>query len=736
PRAGAPEKRKLEEEGPPSYAGDLPKNAKLEESSSEVMPDRAPNRSGTTLLAQALTEKRPALMGMLGHPESPKPKEELHEGSVYAKQQPNNNNTNVNRLLNQLQGSSVKPVGHIAKKPKEAYEGFDHEPKEHDFVGQVDPLMRGNGGGMYGGKVRRNPCFNGGPGNIGPVNNGHLQPPNVYNNSPLPPSVGPIQDNGNWDYSKQQQAVMYGQPQQPQTRPMMMRQDFNTGRMNGFPNEFAPRGFNYGRGPPNMYRRMPPYGNNGGGPYESGPPNAGFPSSYHPQENYNNNGGGGGNNNNYIMDDPRMGLNDFMPMQPQPQRMNYGMMHHPMGSPRLPSSPGHNNTSNGNNVNMPRYDQGQYDINGRFIGNRYPEYSPSPFQQRPPYRGSLPPNGAPPYGNLPTGAGAEVESEDFNVPPYKQPSSSQTELLDWKANAGDMRKGLLENLTKAIGQEGGTSSTLAEQVEIEAFNAAPSKEAYYQRLAEWLAGVFSQQQQQQQMSPMEDPKNSSSMTPIPEPPPDSSNQWSDTPSSGDVSSTEQLLDGVLGGLDESKAPSGGGSKAGNEEGSDNNNSKSHPILSSLLPSIASSSNTSVVDELLSTGENESFQSPLSLSSSVANSSPTTTPINTSSNSSNSSSSATNTTSSSAPPSSSATPPSNTPSPSISRRAASGKGPPSNASNSSTTSSSTNGVLNNPHSVDSGIGSPRSITSSSLYSPKIPQGTSPSLIPNSENSLDK
>lgn len=36
----------------------------------------------------------------------------------------------------------------------------------------------------------------------------------------------------------------------------------------------------------------------------------------------------------------------------------------------------------------------------------------------------------------------------------------------------------------------------------------------------------------------------------------------------------------------------------------------------------------------------------------------------------------------------------------------------------------------PHSVDSGIGSPRSIASSTLYSPKI-QGTSPSLNPISE-----
>jgi len=52
----------------------------------------------------------------------------------------------------------------------------------------------------------------------------------------------------------------------------------------------------------------------------------------------------------------------------------------------------------------------------------------------------------------------------------------------------------------------------------------------------------------------------------------------------------------------------------------------------------------------------------------------------------------------------------------------------------------NSIGNNPQSVDSGIGlgSPRSITSASsttLYSPKI-QGTSPSLIPGSDNSPEK
>ena len=52
----------------------------------------------------------------------------------------------------------------------------------------------------------------------------------------------------------------------------------------------------------------------------------------------------------------------------------------------------------------------------------------------------------------------------------------------------------------------------------------------------------------------------------------------------------------------------------------------------------------------------------------------------------------------------------------------------------------NSIGNNPQSVDSGIGlgSPRSITSASsttLYSPKI-QGTSPSLLPGSDNSPEK
>merc|ERR1712008_637572 len=52
----------------------------------------------------------------------------------------------------------------------------------------------------------------------------------------------------------------------------------------------------------------------------------------------------------------------------------------------------------------------------------------------------------------------------------------------------------------------------------------------------------------------------------------------------------------------------------------------------------------------------------------------------------------------------------------------------------------NSIGKNPQSVDSGIGlgSPRSITSASsttLYSPKI-QGTSPSLLPGSDNSPEK
>ena len=45
-------------------------------------------------------------------------------------------------------------------------------------------------------------------------------------------------------------------------------------------------------------------------------------------------------------------------------------------------------------------------------------------------------------------------------------------------------------------------------------------------------------------------------------------------------------------------------------------------------------------------------------------------------------------------------------------------------------------VNNPHSVDSGIGSPRSIPSTSIYSPKIPQGASPNVHFTPDLSPDK
>ena len=74
-----------------------------------------------------------------------------------------------------------------------------------------------------------------------------------------------------------------------------------------------------------------------------------------------------------------------------------------------------------------------------------------------------------------------------------------------------------------------------------------------------------------------------------------------------------------------------------------------------------------------------------------------------------------------------------------QRRISGSGALSTAA-SVTTSLPVSSISNNPQSVDSGIGlgSPRSITSASsttLYSPKI-QGTSPSLIPGSDNSPEK
>ncbi len=70
------------------------------------------------------------------------------------------------------------------------------------------------------------------------------------------------------------------------------------------------------------------------------------------------------------------------------------------------------------------------------------------------------------------------------------------------------------------------------------------------------------------------------------------------------------------------------------------------------------------------------------------------------------------------------------------RRASGKGqPPLQQQQGGQPQTQTGTGNNNPYSVDSGFGSPRSNTSASLCSPKI-QGTSPSLAPNSESSPEK
>ncbi|XP_040576095.1 uncharacterized protein [Lepeophtheirus salmonis] len=943
-RNGA-EKRKLEEEttslGSPGF-GEITKNAKLDDSSSELCSEqelpRAPNRS-TTLLAQALTEKRPIsnpsnnsildpvsgaltkddhhlyddehIVNKAGPPSRAKGNEEMRN---YIKPNPN-----VNRLLTHLQSNKPGPKKGANKmdlmgpannlnnnfynnsesgfppplphsvpfdpqlaspigSPKDSLEFSPFDPSQQQQL--VPPMM-----------MRPNGMYNNPPNKPHPssrrhmnINNNPLPCFNSGNNSsvvhPTPQQNGiyPQQHDMNWDYSNNSNntvganKIMYSQ-QQPQMRPMMMRQDFNNRpQMNvQFPNEFGinPRGFNASGNsnnvgnnfPPNrggsnmipggsnMYRRMAPYNNVGPYGNNNTPPNMLMHQQY-PPENF---------NNYNVLDEGRIMNNncpggDFntgggLPLQSQgphlpSQRMNYGsMIPPPNGSPRM-NSPG--------NV---RFDQQQpsqqFEYNGNRFGNRYPEYSLNnpgnattannfqpqrspysrpPMQQNSPLPPQLPPPPPPPQqqqNGFPTFLPGEEPFSDSSAdlpimnhsqpqtlhphhhqahhphhpqqplpPPTQQqqpPLQTDFEYSSWKNDASEIRKSLLDNLQKALGQEDSNTAYIAEQVESEAFKASESIEAYYQRLAEWLAGIFSQQQVQQQ--PQDDyhqsasvssngptsnncPNSSSSpSTQNSNSIPDSTNTWTDPPAP-DVSSTE-LIDGVLG-LDSSdkgnKGNNNGSGTDGTANTSANNNSTSgtksvgssssdsssevrdnnsgssvvgnsnssksqvHPILSSLLPAPPSSSSTSsksVVDELFSSSNSspslenganavvtsDSFQSPLSLSSTFSSTSTTTTtaPISTTTNKRHTSGMG---------------------------LASSGGGNGSNVnpnpnSNSVTAApviavanTNTTNVVNNPHSVDSGIGSPRSITSSSLYSPKIPQGTSPSLIPNSENSPDK
>ncbi|CAB4056362.1 unnamed protein product [Lepeophtheirus salmonis] len=703
--------RKLEEEttslGSPGF-GEITKNAKLDDSSSELCSEqelpRAPNRS-TTLLAQALTEKRPI------------------------------SNPSNNSILDPVSGALTKDDHHL----------YDDE----HIVNKGGPSVPSQGESGFPPPLPHSVPFD--PQLASPIGSPKDSLDSLHL-IPLSSTAGATHDDeAQWD-------------QQPQMRPMMMRQDFNNRpQMNvQFPNEFGinPRGFNASGNSNNVGNNFPPKpGNN------NTPPNMLMHQQY-PPENFNN-------------------YNSQGPHLPS-QRMNYGsMIPPPNGSPRM-NSPG--------NV---RFDQQQpsqqFEYNGNRFGNRYPEYSlnnpgnattTNNFQpQRSPY--SRPPmqqnSPLPPATTSSSAASTATTAErvfqhfyqgkspfrfitDLPImnhsqpqtlhhhhhqahhphhpqqplpPPTQQqqpPLQTDFEYSSWKNDASEIRKSLLDNLQKALGQEDSNTAYIAEQVESEAFTGfgqvqQQPQDDYHQSASVSSNGPTSNNCPNSSSSPST--QNSNSI-------PDSTNTWTDPPAP-DVSSTE-LIDGVLG-LDSSDK----GNKKGNNNGSGtdgtantsaNNNSTSgtksvgssnsdsssevrdnnsgssvvgnsnssksqvHPILSSLLPAPPSSSSSSK-NGASAVVTSDSFQSPLSLSSTFSSTSTTTTtaPI----------------------------------------RGGNGSNVNPNPNSNSVTAApviavantNTTNVVNNPHSVDSGIGSPRSITSSSLYSPKIPQGTSPSLIPNSE-----
>ena len=291
-------------------------------------------------------------------------------------------------------------------------------------------------------------------------------------------------------------------------------------------------------------------------------------------------------------------------------------------------------------------------------------------------------------------------------------SSSAQFNTNWKINASDSRRDFLQRIQNSL--KDNQLDSEASAMEEEAFNVCDTQESYVHRLAQWLAGKFSLLQE------------------TPHPYPDSTTVQENNLSCPKLSSSTDLV--------------------GNSDSSSSDMlAKANPLLAESLLATNDEQVNNPSGELK---DKESFSTSSSASSSPATSSTTTTTTSAMTglcspmsqmNSLTSgggmiSTAATTTTTTSSTPSIRNKNDNNFHRPNsesvqqtadkggilrtVHNRRPSGKG----------TNSSNN---NNPHSVDSGIGSPRSTTSSSLYSPKL-HGTSPSLVAvsNSETSPGK
>jgi hypothetical protein len=268
---------------------------------------------------------------------------------------------------------------------------------------------------------------------------------------------------------------------------------------------------------------------------------------------------------------------------------------------------------------------------------------------------------------------------------------------NWRLNASELRNDLLQRIQTALkdSNSGGCIDTEASAIEEEAFSVSETQELYVHRLAQWLASKFSS---------------------IPE----TSNQYPDSTTVPDTLSCSKLSS----------------STDASESSSSDMLAKANPILAETLAAANEEQISPPVSGELKDSESFSSSSSSSASTSPASSTTTTTTMTSmpglcSPMTSLAPSKLSSTTAATPPVRKNETfhrPTSDSVQTADKgvQRTVNGRRPSGKGSNN-----------NNPHSVDSGIGSPRSTTSSSLYSPKL-HGTSPSLtaLSNSEPSPGK
>ena len=592
----------------------------------------------------------------------------------------------------------------------------------------------------------------------GPPPNAWVQPndPNKVMMGPNGPSPGYYNRNG------AQRA--------PMMRPNMNEYSGPGGQMppygNGMPPQGGQRAYNdpYRFGSPNGVVQQPMYSPN------SAPGNPDSMQALRMNATFQNDTNAG--YNGYPMGSN--GGSDFGSNHPHGPNVSHGMPGPNNGYNRMRPNFMPNNMmpyNNGGRLGMPQQQSNPMCHNGNMDMN--PNFNPQQQQAHPNHLGT--PQGAGPNNGPMEQFNSHVASpntmindnfNDFGTTPGggvgglnqpNQPISMNNNLMaadDWRPGAIGIRQSLLNKLKEAlVSQNYPNSQSVAEAYEHDAFISATSLKEYQNKLVQWLASIYDTSSTVGANQPMSDVKSDviSSLSGLTSPPDSSTNGLSDVTTS---SSTNQNTESKV--LDQSSDLEATNGNA--TTGTSNND-----------------------DLLLATPKSEGCLSPTSPRSGV--NSPNCNAITTSSTGSGTTTAVTSMASPVAPgvnpPNSSTTfqcppamPPISEPNggtpngPASTRpstatttaavasnpqqRRISGSTPISGVSQNGGQAPGSNGqgmtstpmssIGNNPQSVDSGIGlgSPRSITSgssSTLYSPKI-QGTSPSLMPGSENSPEK